>query len=234
MHASELVHIQYNEANGQVQVINNKPEPVTDAVARIAVYNLDGSLAYQHESKLTAAPDLATDLGPIDFPATLSSVHFIKLELRDSAGQLLSSNFYWRGQPDHPDDLTALNQLPMVTLTATAKRENNQQLTVTLSNHGKTVAVMAHLQLRQRSGKRILPVYYSDNYISLVPGESKTITIEAYLGDSVPLEAVVFVDGWNVTVEPAMFPLVSVVPNVDAQPDDWPATGLPVATSGLR
>ncbi len=46
MHASELVHIQFNEANGQVQVINNKPEPVTDAVARVAVYNLDGTLAY--------------------------------------------------------------------------------------------------------------------------------------------------------------------------------------------
>ncbi len=118
MHASELVHIQFNEANGQVQVINNKPEPVADAVARIAVYNLDGSHVYEHETKLTAAPDVATNLGPIDFPATLSAVHFIKLELRDNAGQLLSSNFYWRAQPDHPDDLTALNTLPMVTLTA--------------------------------------------------------------------------------------------------------------------
>jgi beta-mannosidase len=80
----------------------------------------------------------------------------------------------------------------------------------------------------------VLPAYYSDNYISLVPGESKTVAIEASLGDFVPIEAVVFVDGWNVTVEPAMFPLVSVVPNVDAQPDAWPATGLPIATSGLR
>jgi hypothetical protein len=234
MHASELVHIQYNEANGQVQAIDNKPEPVADAVARIAVYNLDGSQVYEHETKLTAAPEAATNLGPIDFPATLSSVHFIELELRDNAGQLLSSNFYWRAQPDHPDDLTALNQLPTVTLTARAERENNHRLTVTLSNHGKTIALMAHLQLRKRSGGRILPAYYSDNYISLLPGESKTVTIEAYLGDFVPIEAVVFVDGWNVTVEPAMFPGVLVVPNVDAQPDDWPATGLPIATSGLR
>ena len=62
MHASELVHIQFNEANGQVQVIDNKPEPVTDAVARVAIYNLDGSLAYEHETKVTAAPDAATNL----------------------------------------------------------------------------------------------------------------------------------------------------------------------------
>ena len=65
MHASELVHIQFNEANGQVQVINNKPEPVTDAVARVAVYDLDGKLAYEHETKLTAAPDAATNLVPV-------------------------------------------------------------------------------------------------------------------------------------------------------------------------
>ena len=38
-------------------------------VAHVAVYNLDGSLAYEHETKLTAAPDVATNLGPIDFPA---------------------------------------------------------------------------------------------------------------------------------------------------------------------
>ncbi len=118
MHASELVHIQFNEATGDVQVINNMPEPVADLLAHVAVYNLDGSLAYEHETKLTAAPDVATDLGPIDFPASISAVHFIKLDLRDAAGQLLSSNFYWRAQPGDPDDLTALNQLPMVTLTA--------------------------------------------------------------------------------------------------------------------
>ena len=67
--------------------------------AHVAVYNLDGSLADEHETKVTAAPDVATDLGPIDFPASLSPVHFIKLDLRDAAGKLISTNFYWRAQP---------------------------------------------------------------------------------------------------------------------------------------
>ena len=73
MHASELVHIQFNEATGNVQVINNKPEPVADLRAHVAVYNLDGSLAYEHETKLDAASDVATDLGPIDFPPSVSA-----------------------------------------------------------------------------------------------------------------------------------------------------------------
>jgi hypothetical protein len=39
---------------------------------------------------------------------------------------------------------------------------------------------MAHLQLRnQRANQRVLPVYYSENYVSLLSGESRTIRIEA-------------------------------------------------------
>ncbi len=238
MHAGEMVHIQFNESTsamgGHVQVINNRPEPVADAVAHVAVYNLDGSLAYEHEMKLTAEPDAATDLGPIDFPATVSAVHFVKLELRDKTGQLLSSNFYWHAQPDRQDDLTALNQLPMVTLTATVRRDNNEQLSVTLNNPGPNIALMAHVQLRHKSGKRVLPVYYSDNYVSLVPGESTTITVGAELGDDVPEQVLVLVDGWNVTVKPASFAGAAVAPDLEAQPDRSPETGLPLAAIGLR
>jgi Exo-beta-D-glucosaminidase Ig-fold domain/Glycosyl hydrolase 2 galactose-binding domain-like/Glycosyl hydrolases family 2/Glycosyl hydrolases family 2, TIM barrel domain len=242
MHASEMVHIQYNEADGDVQVINNTPEEVANATAHVALYNLDGSVAYQYETKVWAAPDVATSLGrpgPIDFPVNVSAVHFIKLDLRDADGKLLSSNFYWRGQTDDPDDLTALNQLPMVTLTATAKvlpsgAEGQRQLQVTLQNPTKSIALMAHVQLRRKSGERVLPVFYSDNYVSLVPGESRTITINAAESDFSGEDALIVVDGWNVTAAQATFAHVTVAPNVEAQPNHWPATGLPFATTGLR
>jgi hypothetical protein len=239
MHASEMVHIQLNEANGQVQVINNQSDPVTDAVARVGVYNLDGSLVYEHEIKLTAAPDAATNLGTVDFPAHPSTVHFLKLALHDAAGELLSSNFYWLGTPDHPDDLTALNNLPMVTLTATAeelegKIAGQRLLAITLHNPTHNIALMAHVQLRRKSGERVLPVFYSDNYVTLLPDETKTIAIEAAQSDFKGEDPLIVLDGWNVTVAPASFGPVSVAPNVDTRPDHWPTTGLPFATEGLR
>jgi hypothetical protein len=113
MHASELVHIQFNEANGNLQVINNLPEAAKDLVANVAVYNLDGTLADEHKTRVTAEPFVATNLGPIDFPSTVSPVHFIKLDLVDAKEKLVSSNFYWRAQPERPDDFTALNRMPM-------------------------------------------------------------------------------------------------------------------------
>jgi beta-galactosidase/beta-glucuronidase len=238
MHASELVHIQFNEANGDVQVINNLPEAAKDLVANVAVYNLDGTLAYEHKTRVTAEPFVATNLGPIDFPATVSPVHFIKLELLDAKEKLLSSNFYWRAQPERPDDFTALNKMPAVKLEATAASADAQgkrTVTVTLHNPSKNIALMAHVQLRrEKSGERVLPVYYSDNYVSLVGGETRTIKAEADMSQFKDEDALVVVDGWNVTVEPATGNGVRVETNVEAQPEHWPVTGLPFQTEGLR
>ncbi len=237
MHASELVHIQFNQATSHVQVIDNLPTPVTDAAAHVSIYNLDGSLAAHYEFKLTAQPDRATDLGPVEFPATVSAVHFIKLDLLDSSGKLLSTNFYWRALPDRPDDFTALNRLPTVTLQANAVRKDvdaKRFVILTLRNPSKSVAVMAHLQLRRKSGERVLPAYYSDNYISLAPNQTQTITIEAALSDFKGEDALVVLDGWNVTVTPAKFRGVFVAPNLDAQPERWPATGLPIQVAELQ
>ncbi len=94
---------------------------------------------------------------------------------------------------------------------------------------------MSHLQLRRsRTGDRVLPVYYSDNYISLVPNETKTITIEADQKALKGEDALVVLDGWNTAVTPASAPGAAIAPNLDAQPDHWPATGLPFQTTGLR
>jgi hypothetical protein len=238
MHAGELVHIQFNEANGQLQVINNLPDAVKDATAYVDVYNLDGTLAYERQTKVTAEPDVATRLGTIEFPPTVSPVHFIKLDLVDAKQKLLSSNFYWRSLPAHPDDFTDLNQLPTVTLdaqVASADTNGKRTLRVTLRNPSKDIALMAHVQLRrQKSGERVLPVSYSDNYVSLVPGETRTITIEAAVNDFNGENALLVFDGWNVTVAPAEFTGVSVAPNLEADPARSPVTGLPFQTVGLR
>jgi hypothetical protein len=132
----------------------------------------------------------------------------------------------------------------MVKLTATVvppqgnivgeKIAGRRLLRVTLHNPTQNIAVMAHIQLRRKSGERVLPVFYSDNYVSLVPGASKTIDIDAAERDFHGESALIVVDGWNVTVAPASFPAASIKPNLDAQPDRWPATGLPFATAGLR
>jgi beta-mannosidase len=72
------------------------------------------------------------------------------------------------------------------------------RLEVTLINQGGPV-LLAHFQLRgDRTGRRVLPAFYSDNYLNLVPAEHRTITIEAALEDLKGEQPKVFLDGWNV------------------------------------
>ncbi len=237
-HANELVHIQFNEATGELQVVNNFPEPLTGAVAHVAIYNLDGTVAAQHEMKVTAPASAVTALGPVEFPASVSPVHFIKLDLDDAEGKRISSNFYWHAAAEQPDGFTDLNKLPMVTLEAklaSSDADGKRVVTVTLHNPSKDIALMAHLQLRrEHSGERVLPAFASDNYVSLVGGESRIITIEADAGAFNGEDAQVAVDGWNVSVAPASAKGISIAPNLDAQPGHWPTTGLPYQTVGLR
>jgi beta-mannosidase len=229
--AGEQVHIQLNEKNWNVEVINNRPSPLAQAKVRLTIYNLDGKIAGQQDFPVVNAnQEAATVLGGVNWPTKLSAVHFVKLELRDAAGKLLSDNFYWRGLPGQPDDLTALASLPVAELEAAVSRHDADgkcRLEVTLNNPTATVALMPHLQLRrQHSGERVLPVYYSDNYVSLVPGETKTVSIEAASADLKGDQPLVVLDGWNIGLN-AKKSSPGIALNENAQVGHWPVTGLP-------
>jgi beta-mannosidase len=193
---------------------------------------MDGTVAYSRDYDVSAAASLATSLGVVEWPAGLPAVHFVRLELRDADGKLVSENFYWRALQEHQDDLKALGEMARVTLDAKVARRDvggRSFFDVTLHNPGTQIALMTHLQLRKkRDGERVLPVYYSDNYVSLVPNETRTITIEAATPDLKGEAALVLVDGWNVGVAAASATGVDVALNVDAQVEHWPVTGLPM------
>jgi beta-mannosidase len=229
--AAEPIHIQLNEANGEVQVINNLAVPLEKASAHLSIYNLDGSVAYQHDFDVSAAASVATSLGVVDWPTGLSAVHFVKLELRGAGGKVVSENLYWRALPEHQDDLKALGELSTVTLDSKVVRRDaggKSFFDVTLHNPGTQIALMTHVQLRRKdSSERVLPVYYSDNYVSLVPNESRTITIEAATSELKGEVGLVLVDGWNVGVAASSAAGVELALNVAAQVDHWPVTGLP-------
>ena len=221
--ACEPVHVQMNQTDWHVLVVNNTPQTLSGLTVKTRVYNLDGTVAYTHTAPVMAAPSAATDTGAITFPAALSAVHFVKLELRDAQGHLISDNFYWRSAPSQEDDFQTLDTLPTVALTAHVLRHETGGkcfLSVTLHNPTKSIALLAHVQLRKaHSNQRILPVFYSANYVSLTPGESRAITIEAAQEDLGGEQPLLTLDGWNVTVQPTpglSANAVRVAPNTPA------------------
>jgi beta-mannosidase len=224
--ASETVHVQFNEEKRGVEVVNNRSDALNALSVNLLIYRFDGTLDSHKSYPVAQVPGSSTiKVAQIEVSTRISPLYFIKLDLTDASGKLLSSNFYW--QHVAQDQFDGLMNLPTVMLDTDANTRtegNKTMLTVTLHNNTNNVALLSHLQLHQKkSGRRVLPVFYSDNYISLVPGESSTITIEAAtknLQGDVPL---VELDGYNVDVKPVDGP-VSIMANVNAQPSHWPAS----------
>ncbi|MGF6929613.1 hypothetical protein QFZ48_005113 [Chitinophaga sp. W2I13] len=228
--ACEPVHIQLNEKEGNIQVINNGPAALKNARAHLSLFNADGKPVLQQDYNVTALPTVATDLGQVQWPADLSPVHFVKLTLHDANGALLSDNFYWNTLPLGSDQLAGLEKIPVVTLTATVKRRSvhgNCLLDVSLHNPSAHIAVMTHLQLHRQGGDRVLPVFYSDNYVSLCPNETKTITVEASEAALQGSKPMILVDGFNVNIKESNSPDAAIALNENAQVNHWPITHLP-------
>jgi mannosylglycoprotein endo-beta-mannosidase len=223
--AAETVHVQMNESNGGIEIVNNKPEALTGLKVRTTIYGFDSKVSSVSETAAVEVPGSTTvKVAEIDPSARISAIYFVKLDLIGGDGQLLSTNFYW--QSVGQDDFSRLGKLPVVALDAEATSRVEGEKTVvsvTLRNSTETIALMTHLQLHEKaSGKRVLPAFYSDNYLTLVPGESRTVMIEAATKDFEKDGPEVLVDGFNVKIGDGAM----VGPNVNADPMHWPASNL--------
>jgi hypothetical protein len=122
----------------------------------------------------------------------------VNLELRNSSSEVVSRNFYWLGAENAA--YRRLNRIPLASLSATAKSARTGdtiRVQVELRNTGATVALANKLTLLNATdGSRILPAYYTDNYLSLLPGESRQIEIE-YPAKSSIGRAQLALRGWN-------------------------------------
>lgn len=198
--ASEPLHIQWNPLNDSVEVVNYSAGNRAGLRATAAVVNLDGTRVWERSANLESAEDTVGSPLKLEWPEGLTSVHFVKLTLSEGP-KLLSENFYWRGVQD--GDFRALRSLPRVQLQShvrSAKEPGGWVLAVELRNATKTPALMVRLKpVRSKSGDRILPALFSDNYVSLLPGESRSIRIELREADCRGETPAVSVEGMNIT-----------------------------------
>lgn len=225
--AGEPTHVQLDEALRTIQVVNNTPTALNDVTVTQSVYRLDGSAYKPSTFTVTrAAASATTTVQALWVDPHISETYFVKLDLRDHDRHLLSTNLYWKNVAQ--DDYRSLETMPTVPLDVTATRRQvggNTLLEVTLANSTTTVALLAHVQLHSKgNGARVLPAFYSDNYISLVPGEQRTVTIEA---ETTNLSGgpLLLLDGFNIGVHAAGGD-VPILLNQNAQPMHWPPSQL--------
>ncbi|MBS0381961.1 MAG: glycoside hydrolase family 2, partial [Proteobacteria bacterium] len=220
--ANESLHIQYSYDDQGIVLVNHTLEDARDLQVRIRVRNLDGSVRYEERIPgVEIAPNSAREVTALPVASGLSPTYFVELELASNHGQPISRNVYWLStQKDVLDwkhsnwyttpvtqyaDFTALLSLPAATsnVRATTRRDGDDNVTtvtLTVPESSKAVALFQHLSIRRPTqGDPVVPILWSDNDVTLWPGESLTLTARyAAQGNAAP---VVEASGWNVPVQ---------------------------------
>ncbi len=121
---------------------------------------------------------------------------FLVLHLVDSITGYFDENIY--ALPDSSGSYSWLNRIEQADIIASAYYNNDSVITVTIKNNDSNpLAFFNRISLvDKKTKKRILPVFYNNNYISVPPGEVKTVRVSFSKQQGV--EPMVCVEGWNV------------------------------------
>ena len=196
---SEPLHIQWNAFSDSIEVVNYSSSEGTGLKASVEILNIDGSVQQKKQFEIDCPIDQVKHIYKLENPESLSSVFFIRLKL-EKEGKLISENFYWNGLKD--GNVQAIRNLPKVKLDAvtnSVKQNGKLFLTTELMNSTKTPALMVKLKvIGAKDKERLLPVIFSDNYISLMPGEKKIIKMEMENSDTRGDKPEVITEGINI------------------------------------
>ncbi|MGW7382404.1 glycoside hydrolase family 2 protein [Streptomyces sp. NPDC054794] len=222
--ANEPLHIQYSYDNRSVVVVDNRHGSATGLTARATLFNPDGTQKYDKTVTGVTVDGDGAHTTALTLPASvsgLSTTYLVRLVLTDSSGKEVSRNVYWLStKPDTLDwagtdwyytpttsyadlkGLTSMAQAPVsatATTTSTGSADGTSTTTVTLRATGgaKTPALLTDAHLVDAQGRPVLPVRWSDNQVSLWPGESVTLTATYRTADLHGSAPRVRISGWN-------------------------------------
>ncbi|MFJ9895757.1 glycosyl hydrolase 2 galactose-binding domain-containing protein [Streptomyces sp. NPDC091280] len=220
--ANEPLHVQYSYDDRSVVVVNNRNASARRLTARATLFDTDGTQRYDRRAAGVTVAGGGAHRTVLTLPSSvagLSTTYLVRLTLTDASGAEVSRNVYWLStRPDtldwaHTDwyhtpttsyaDLKGLDSMASVPVSATASTsagpDGTSTTTVTVRNSGKgrTPSLLTDVHLVDAAGRPVLPVTWSDNEVSLWPGESRTLTVTYRTSELHGSSPRVRVSGWN-------------------------------------
>ncbi|MEV4641273.1 hypothetical protein AB0J80_28415 [Actinoplanes sp. NPDC049548] len=218
--ANEPLHVQYSYDDRSVVVVNSRHGSATGLTVETALYAMDGTQKYLRSVPGLTVPGDGGRTVALTVPSVggLSGTYLARLVLKDGSGREIGRNVYWLSTKDDVidwanndwyyvptssyADLGGLSGMPRATLSATttsaAGTDGTTTTSVTLRNTGGSVALMVDAHVLGANGAPVLPVRWSDNDVSLWPGESATLTATYRTADLAGAVPSVRLSGWNV------------------------------------
>ena len=199
-HADAPLHAMYNPVNGMLMIANHTFVPQHDIMIQAKAYDIAGrdTIALQWIVELSPASvqKIESVKRKLDklFP---SCGGFLSLRLLNTSHKILDDNLYWL--PDSTGNYSGLQEMSKAEVSVTARKVDDGRIEVKIENpSGGPIAFFNRISLVNAiTKKRLLPVFYSDNYVSVLPGEERTVFIEFNQKDFFD-NAEVSIRGWNV------------------------------------
>jgi len=215
--ACEPLHILYDLSTREVFVTNDAGRPSGPVRASVQVFGLDGARRSAREFPVALDADDKKSLGVVAPPAGAAGAWFLDLRLHDEAGGLITDNFYalplrddvlddakteWYVTPIKEfADLTGLAALPPAAIDCREERKTDGgclEIAATLKNTAAVPAFMIELMiLNEKNGEAVTPVFWDDNYLTLLPGETRTVKVRINTAGLDGAPAVLKIGGWN-------------------------------------
>lgn len=209
--ALEPLHAQFDYLKNTVSVCNDYYQSFKGYKVSAEVFDLNSKKVFTKTQTIDIPEDgVVNDIFKLVFPDNITKVHFIKLRLYNEKGKEIANTFYWRSTDKYEgaktltgptssgfEELAKLKQVQLKTKYKIRESEGRCFVEAEVQNTSSVLAFFVQLQLLDENGKLVRPGFYTDNFFSLLPGESKKITIETALSN-MPSKPVFVVKGWNV------------------------------------
>lgn len=215
--ACQPINVIYNYHDKNIYVTNDILRDINDHTVRATLYNSQSKELFTYAKKMSVKENTSEILCALPALENPSETYFLNLTIHDDKNKLVAENFYWlSGKEDKMDwsqyfwyytpqkqfaDFSAINNLPepQVSLTKKVSQENGEWVVeATLSNTSKHIAFGIELLLVDKdTDEPVLPVYWTDNYVSLVNDDTKKIIARCSVEDS-KNEPAIIIQGVNV------------------------------------
>ena len=200
--ACEPLHLQWNINDNKVIALNTTLLDLKEANAEYAVYTPDGKKLYSKKEKLTIPANRKTDCFVQVYPDNLPDFGLVRLTLSDNKGKEISRNDYWYHGKDRYD-LSPISEIAESGVTISgiqvAKSSNNNTIIkANIRNNTKNIAVSIKMNIFDKTkDTNLLPVYASDGYFNLLPGETREIVFDVPFADFDPALYKITAEGLN-------------------------------------
>ena len=187
--ANAPVQLIYDYHTKAVYAVNETLQPATLKASMQLFKN--GAIS-SDDQQIEVAPGTVVKVFDID--TTGAPASFLFLKLKDQNNQEIATNEYflvaetdtynwaktsWVNTPiEHYASYAMLDGMCSKDYQLTFKQTSKEQYEVTVSNPTDKVAFMIRLTAKDEQGQLICPAYWSDNYLILAPGETRTVTLK--------------------------------------------------------